>query len=109
MKLKTANVVEQLFDLGEHISISPVTEIELFSHPNMNAYEAEAVEKFLNLISSVVLDSKIARLAGRLRSQNRITLADSAIAATAIIFDAALLTRNIKDFQKIPGLKLKKI
>ena len=50
---------------------------------------------------------RFARIRGELRQQ-RITvpMPDLLIAATAVEHDLTLLTRNLRDFQRIPGLKL---
>jgi toxin FitB len=41
-----------------------------------------------------------------LRQQRKMTLGDSLIAATALIYNQTLITRNDKDFDWIDGLKL---
>jgi predicted nucleic acid-binding protein len=50
----------------------------------------------------------IAKLAGAIArdSKRSIELADAAIAATAILNNAQLYTKNLKDFQEIPNLEL---
>jgi len=40
-----------------------------------------------------------------LRRTHEITISDAIIAATAIIYDAELLTRDVGDFKSIEGLK----
>ena len=57
----------------------------------------------------IPLDSRIARIAGSLRRQYNIKTADSIVAATALFTGTTLITRNIRDFQKIPNLLLRKI
>jgi predicted nucleic acid-binding protein len=52
---------------------------------------------------------EIARIAAKLRRDYRIKFPDAAIAATAIYTTTPLVTRNIKDFKKIPNLKILKI
>jgi predicted nucleic acid-binding protein len=41
-----------------------------------------------------------------LRRKYNIPLADAFIGAVSLIYDLVLITRNIKDFQKIIGLKI---
>ena len=59
--------------------------------------------------SVVQLDSEVARLAAYLRRTYNVKTPDSAIAATALRTGTTLLTRNIKDFQKIDELSVMKI
>jgi len=59
------------------------------------------------LTEIINIDSKIARLAGSLRSKYRIKTPDAAIAATAIFTETTLVSRNGKDFKKIKELKFK--
>lgn len=62
----------------------------------------------LGLLNIFPYDVEVARLAGKIArdSKNIIDLADAAIAATAIINEAELLTLNQKHFRTIPNLKL---
>ncbi len=48
----------------------------------------------------------IARKAGELMRDYGLNLPDALIAATALVYDAILVTRNIRDFQRIPNLRL---
>ena len=51
-------------------------------------------------------DQKVGRELQRLRSQRiRIGAMDLKIAAIVLVIDATLLTRNLVDFRKVPGLK----
>ena len=55
------------------------------------------------------MDSRIARLAGMIQKNHHLKIADGAIAATAIITGTRLLTRNIKDFKKVPDLDVEMV
>ncbi|HIF68842.1 MAG TPA: PIN domain-containing protein [Candidatus Lambdaproteobacteria bacterium] len=52
------------------------------------------------------LSEHIAERAIKLRSELPIKLPDAVIAATALVLRVPLLTRNHRDFQKIPNLTL---
>ena len=41
-----------------------------------------------------------------LRIQHKIKTPDAIIAATALVYDLELITRNVSDFQAVQGLKL---
>jgi predicted nucleic acid-binding protein len=64
------------------------------------------IEEFLQIVAIVPLDSRLARMAANLRRLYKIKTVDSIIAATSLYTGSTLVTRNIKDFQKIIGLKL---
>jgi predicted nucleic acid-binding protein len=55
---------------------------------------------------TVSLDFAIAEQAATLRRTHRTKLADSIIAATALVIRAPLLTRNTRDFKRITELKI---
>ena len=88
------------------IFVSTITEIELFAYPFLSLEEEIAINSFLSSCLIVPLDSRIARLAASFKRTYKTDFADSAIAATAIATGSALLTRNIKDFNKIQDLKV---
>ena len=75
----------------------------------MSLSEKINILEFLAQCRSIGLDQNIADLAADLRRMYRIKTADSIIAATAIFTGTMLVTRNIKDFKNIEGLKIKNI
>jgi predicted nucleic acid-binding protein len=91
------------------VYVSTITEAELFSHTDLSDEEARILESILQTVSLVPPVSKIARTAGRLRGTYRLKLADSLIATTALFTGSTLLTRNVRDFRKIPHLSLRAI
>ena len=104
-----ALVIRSIFTHDAPIYISTITELELFGYPNLTSAEAELIETLLKTVSIIPVDSRIARIAGSLRRNYRIKSLDAAIAATALSTGSTLLTRNIRDFQKVPNLLLRKI
>ncbi|HRG11375.1 MAG TPA: PIN domain-containing protein, partial [Cyclobacteriaceae bacterium] len=52
------------------------------------------------------LDQPVKAMAAEIRRKHAIKLADAVIAATALVFDLKLLTRNIEDFNKIDKLEI---
>jgi predicted nucleic acid-binding protein len=76
--------------------------------PRLTIFIAGLRERFGK--EAIPVDLAIAETAGRLRAFEKangrvLTVADSLMAATAVIRDLALVTRNIKDFETL-GLKL---
>lgn len=71
--------------------------------------ELEAIEPLLEVIVWHPVDRQVAELAGSLGrrwlpSHSGIDAADLVIAATAILIEADLLTKNVKHFPMIEGL-----
>lgn len=103
------SLVSNILERNVPIYVSTITEIELFGFSGLSAGETRQIEAILNTVSIISLDSRIARLAGFLRRQYRLKIADSVIAATALFTGTMLITRNIRDFKKIDGLSMLKI
>ncbi|MBT0812773.1 PIN domain-containing protein [Litoribacter ruber] len=57
-------------------------------------------------IQIIPLSQNVAFEAIKLRQQQRITLGDSIIAATALLAGGALITANVKDFERISNLNI---
>lgn len=88
------------------VVLSVITRIELLGW-------FKASKKTLNRLGNYVNDAFIYPLNEplilktiKLRQQYKIKTPDAIIAATALINDMTLLTRNLSDFKQIPGLKL---
>jgi len=93
----------------QDLAISVITIQELYVGESSKAKQKE--EFFLRLISRLIIlpyDNKTAKMAGEIMRdiRPRVQFADAAIAATAILNKASLLTLNKKDFKGIKGLKL---
>lgn len=101
--------IENAVSKNAVLFVSAVSEIELFAFDKLSEADILAADRFLSVVSVVNLDSRLARLAANIRRHFKLKLADSAIAATAIMTGSSLLTRNIKDFKKVSGLLVEKI
>jgi len=67
--------------------------------------------RFLSVVPVVALDAEVAQRAGQLRHalERRgagIGPIDTLIAATALAHNATLVTHNVKEFNRVPGLTL---
>lgn len=99
-------LLEDLFEKNMPIYISSITEVELFSFSNLTNKDIEQITNLIKTLSVISLDSQLARLAGLLRRQYKIKVPDSIIASTAIFTGTSLVTRNTKDFKKIPNFNI---
>lgn len=92
-------------------AVSSVTQMELIVGCR-NKTELKHLDKFLEDFEIISLNYEITQKAVELlkgyKLSHGLLIADSFIAATAMILDAPLLTKNQKDFKFIKGLKLLK-
>ena len=103
------SVLRDVFAENVPIYVSAVTELELFAYSDLTAEEESLIEELLATISVIPVDSRIARLAALVRRSYRLKVPDSVIAATAMFTGSKLLTRNTRDFRKIPNFIVVKI
>jgi predicted nucleic acid-binding protein len=59
------------------------------------------LKKFIDEATIIELESAIKTKTADIRKAHKIKLPDAIIAATAIVFDLTLLTRNLSDFKNI--------
>ncbi len=99
------------FESLEKAMFSAVTETELVAGSQCSVPETKKdILQFLSKWEKINVDNSIALLAGDLAREHRkdgLEIGDAIIAATAIINKAELLTRNVKDFEKIKALKVR--
>lgn len=87
--------------------LSAIVEAEVLSFSGFTKQERKITEKFLEEnFTPIPFDRIIARITAEIRSARKIKFPDAAIAATALFTHTPLITRNIKDFRKIPGLSV---
>lgn len=93
------------FERGaDDLYVSAVTRAELFSG---RGTEERRVRGLLNSMTDLPIDVAIAERAGRIRRQSPVRLPDALIAATAIEHRLTLVTRNLREFASIKGLRVR--
>jgi predicted nucleic acid-binding protein len=103
--------IERLQSLVEQFQlvISAVTQMELIVGCR-NKVEQQELEKFLQHFQVLKLTEQITDRAVNLLEQYRLShgllIADALIAATALVYDEAFITKNQRDYRFIDGLKL---
>ena len=100
---KTLSLIEPLFE--NKINFSVINKIELLSHRNAAPEETYNVQKLIDQSDVHPLNDSIADMSIEVRKKYSVKLADAIIAATAIVHQYVLVTRNVKDFEKIPELE----
>src|SRR3989344_1452012 len=101
--------VNAIMESNSLVYFSAISEAEIFSFRELKEVDIIKINNNLNTLNIVPVDSKIARIAGFLKRNLSIKIADSIIAATALSTRSILLTRNIKDFKNIPNLQVEGI
>jgi toxin FitB len=106
---EVVSIIEEIYTKNVPVYVSAMTEAELFAFPEMSDEETERIEKFLQSVSIIPMDSQVARLTGSIRKKYQLKIADSVIAATALFTGTQLLTRNGNDFKKVTELNIQEI
>lgn len=79
-------------------AVSVITQIEVLGYHKLNDIDKLLLEQIFQTLSTIALTPSIVQEAIRLRQLRKRTLGDSSIAATAIVHNLTLATRNMKDF-----------
>jgi tRNA(fMet)-specific endonuclease VapC len=101
---------------SETLAISAITVAELVqgiyqSEPSRRAQREKFVRYILDTVVVLPFSESTGWLAGRLRGEAAaigasLPSADSLIAATALEVDYSIVTLNVKDFTRVPGLNV---
>lgn len=97
--------VDSLLQTGQP-AISAITEIELLCWKTATEKDILVLRNFINDALVIELEQSIKLKTAEVRKTNKIKLPDAIIAATALVYDLELITRNISDFKNIGGIKL---
>lgn len=90
----------------EQPAISAITEIELLCWKTATPDDLAVLHGFIGDALVIELEQVIKYKTADIRKTHKIKLPDAIIAATALVYDLTLLSRNLADFKNIPGLRL---
>ena len=85
---------------------SEISRLEVLGYHKITIADKSYFESLFALINSISVDKSIIETAIDLRQKRKMGVGDSIIAATALLYDYELHTRNISDFNWIVGLKV---
>lgn len=88
---------------ANRIAVSVVSHCELFAGTD----DAGLLRRFLSPMIALPVDREIAELAGVTRRRAGISTPDALIAATALVHDLDLVTRNRRHFDRVSGLRIR--
>jgi predicted nucleic acid-binding protein len=116
MKLLDSNIViysyQPAFSFLKSLVIDPdnavsaISRLETLGFHGLQPGEQTYCEYAFRILQQLPVDDTVLEEAIRLRKTYRMKLADSIVAATALLNNAELNTRNLSDFKNIPGLML---
>jgi predicted nucleic acid-binding protein len=86
--------------------ISTITEIELLCWKTAIEKDLEVLRDFISNTLVIELERPIKLKTADIRKEHKIKLPDAVIAATAVIYDLILITRNVSNFKNILELKI---
>lgn len=86
--------------------ISAITEIELLCWKTATEKDLKVLQNFINDSLIIELEQPIKLKTADIRKAHKIKLPDAIIAATAVVYDLTLLSRNLADFSNIKDLKI---
>lgn len=86
-------------------TISIITQIELLCW-NTDAITTQQVQEFIGDSRVLDINPDVIVQCVRIRKTKKIKLPDAIIAATALVYDLVLISRNTSDFTNIDGLKV---
>lgn len=86
--------------------ISAITEIELLSWKSASPQDITVIGNLIRDARVIELDPDIKIKTADIRKIHGLKMPDAIIAASALVHNLTLLTRNVSDFKKIPQLNI---
>lgn len=99
---KARQWLDQVID--EEINVSVITKIEVLSYDPDKDDNYSVLIEFFEASGIFELSADIVNKTIQIRQKQKIKLPDAIIAATALVNDFELVSRNTKDFRNISGL-----
>lgn len=87
-------------------AVSAISRLETLGFHGLQLGEQTYCAYAFQILQQLPVDDAVLEEAIRLRKTHKMKLADSIVAATALLNNAELNTRNVPDFKDIPGLML---
>jgi predicted nucleic acid-binding protein len=94
------------FLIHEDLAVSIITKIEVLGYHGISPFEKNILTELFNVFHILEINTDCVNTAIEIRLNHRLSLGDAIIAASAINHKLTLVTRNIKDFEKVKHLKL---
>ena len=98
--------VRRLVGRRARLGYSVITRAELCAGAR-DEREREQIRRLLGAMTEYEVDRQVAEEAGRIRREAGVRLPDALIAATALVRGLTVHTRNVADFKRVPGLRVR--
>lgn len=85
---------------------SLISRVEVQGFHRITTEEAARLDRLFAWVEVLPVSDAVGDAAIILRRQRRMSLGDSLIGATALLYNLPLVTRNADDFKHIPGLQV---
>lgn len=93
--------------IAEHAPVvSAVSYVEVLGYHSLTENERDAFEAFFVATVILPISQNVIEQAVELRQIRKMTLGDALVAATALVHNLKLVTRNVKDYDWINALSL---
>ena len=91
---------------SEELAVSVISQVEVLGYHRLTETARVFFEDIFDSLEILPLDGATVVTAITLRQRRKTSLGDAIIAATALEHELTLVTRNLKDFRWIAGLRL---
>ena len=88
------------------LTVSAVTKIEVLGWINATKEQLQPLYDFMEIANILPINEAVIEKTITIRQTKKIALGDAIIAATALVYDLIVISRNISDFKNIDGLKV---
>lgn len=101
-----SNEYEYLRELiiNDQCTISEISRVEVLGYSKIKKEEDEYFRDIFEYVTLILPNQEIFNQAITVRKLYNLKLGDSLIAATALVNDLVIYTRNLSDFKRIKGL-----
>ena len=90
----------------QRFNLSILTKIEFLGWEKHSSEGFQKCRRLIDLANVYAVDEDIAEQAIELKRRSKIKLADAVIAATALVNNFKLVTRNMEDYKGVKGLEI---
>jgi predicted nucleic acid-binding protein len=88
------------------LTVSAVTKIEVLGWTNATKAQLQPLYDFMEIAGILPINEAVVEKTITIRQTKKIALGDAIIAATALVYDLVLISRNTSDFKNIDGLQV---
>lgn len=88
------------------LTVSAVTKIEVLGWVNASQKQLKPLYEFMEIARILPINEAVIEKTITIRQTKKIALGDAIIAATALVYNLVVISRNTSDFKNIKGLQI---